>query len=440
MTRRTTPQLVGPGGLLTKCKRIFSRVYKPDEYTWRAKDGKFVFHKSGAEIYLKHFENDQADLNWQGTEANLFYVDEGTQFTQHMVQYIMSRMRNPSCPQVQPHLKITCNPDESHFFKKWVEPYLTENGTPDRSKDGMVRYFTFQNGEFIWGDTKQDLVRNYGVDEVDCLSFTFISATVFDNKIIQQVNPKYVSWLKGLKGVERARLLEGNWFVREQGTSFFNRSWVEEIQSIDEKDVVATARTFDFAMTLKSDINRSPDYTASCRMRKLKNGMYVVDDMRRIRVRPGGWYDFVMQCAADDPVNTDYYLPIDPGPAARRGMELFAKELIEAGLFVRKISTSKSKLERFRPFSAMCQNNGVQFLSNCGTDYENNFFNTNEFMYKELENFTGERKKGEMFHDDLVDTCADAFYVLASSRENIGNIGKQLTSFTQDMRVSNPFK
>lgn len=178
MTRRTTPQLTGPGGLLTKCKRIFSQAYEPDEYVWRAKDGKFVFHHSGAEIYLKHFENDAADVNWQGAEANLFYVDEGTQFTQHMIQYIMSRMRNPSCPEVKPHLKITCNPDADHFLRKWVEPYLLEDGTPDREKDGMVRFFTFSDGEFVWGDTKEELAERYQVTVDDVISFTYISANV----------------------------------------------------------------------------------------------------------------------------------------------------------------------------------------------------------------------------------------------------------------------
>jgi phage terminase large subunit-like protein len=119
---------------------------------------------------------------------------------------------------------------------------------------------------------------------------------------------------------------------------------------------------------------------------------------------------------------------------------MFARQLSENGLWVKKISTNRSKLERFRPFSSMAQNGGIQFVSNCGTDFENKFYDDLSFVYKELENFTGERKKGESGHDDIVDACSDAFYVLASSRENIGNIGKQLTSFTQDMRVSNPFK
>ena len=399
MTRRTTPQLTGPGGLLEKCKRTFSKAYSPDEFIYRAKDNKFVF-KSGAQIYLKHFENDQADVNWQGAEANLFYVDEGTQFTQHMIQYIMSRMRNPSCPQVKPHLKITCNPKEDHFLRKWVEPYLLEDGTPDRTKDGMVRYFSFKDGDFVWADTVEELVSKHGVEEQDALSFTFISATVLDNPIVQKVNPKYVSWLKGLRGVERAQLLDGNWYARDQGATYFDRSWVEEIIDFSEDEVERTVRAFDFAGTLKSELLRSPDYTATVRMRRMKDGRYLIDDVRRIRIRAGEWQRFVLDCAKDDPPMTDYYIPLDPGPAAKRAMELFARDLSEEGLYVKKLSTNQKKLDRFRPFSSMAQNGGVIILKNCATDLENNIRNDNSFFYRELESFTGERNRSEGGHDD----------------------------------------
>lgn len=439
ITRRTTPQLQGPGGLLTKCKRVFSQAYSPDEYTWRAKDGKFVFHKSGAEIYLKHFENDQADVNWQGSESNLTCIDEGGQFTQHMVQYIMSRMRNPSCPQVSPQLKITCNPDFDHFLKDWVMPYLKEDGTPDRTKDGMVRYFSFADGQFVWADSREELIEKYGVSKNDALSFMFISANVYDNPILSRVNPKYVSWLKGLKGVERERLLNGNWLVREQASTFFQREWCDEIDYVDESEVEATVRAFDFAATLKSDVSPSPDYTVSVRMRRMKNGDYIVDDVKRHRIRPGDWFNFVMDCASDDPNNTTYYLPEDPGAAAKRAIQMFARELSEAGLYVRKLTTNKSKLDRFRPFSSMAQNGGIKFLKNCGTDYENKVYNENNFVYRELEAFTGNRKRGEFGHDDIVDTCSDAFYALASNKQNFGNMTSGLSSFINQMRAPNPF-
>ena len=441
MTRRTTPQLTGPGGLLSKCKRVFSQAFDSDEYTWRAKDGKFVFHKSGAEVYLKHFENDQADVNWQGAEANLFYVDEGTQFTQHMIQYIMSRMRNPSCPQVKPHLKITCNPDESHFLKKWVEPYLQEDGTPDRSKDGLIRYFTFLDGDFVWGDSKQDLMDKHGISEDDCLSFTFISANVNDNPIMKKVNPKYVSWLKGLKGVERQRLLEGNWLVREEAAGFFKREWCEEVPYVNEEDVIATVRTFDFAATLKSDVNPNPDYTASVRMRKLKNGLYVIDDVVRTRIRVGDWEDFVLTCSYKDPIRTDYIIPQDPGAAAERAVKGFVRGLAEKGLYVKKTKvTNRGKLDRFRPFASIAQNDGVLFMSNCGNDLENGKVNELEFVYKELESFTGERKRSEVGHDDMVDCISDAFNALASKTTSLSGINKGLSEMNKQLVTGNPFK
>lgn len=438
ITRRTTPQLTGPGGMLTKCKRVFGQAYSPDEYTWRAKDGKFVFHKSGAEIYLKHFENDQADVNWQGAEANLFYIDEGTQYTQHMVQYIMSRMRNPSCPEVKPHLKITCNPDADHFLRKWVEPYLNENGTPDRSKDGLIRYFTFHDGDFVWGSSKEELVDKYGVNKEDCLSFTYISATVDDNPILRKVNPKYVSWLKGLKGVERARLLEGNWYVREEASSYFNRSWVEEVHHVDESEVLYTARGYDFAGELPSDLLRNPDFTASVRIRKMKNGDYIVDDIIRTRIRHGQWEKFVLDCSEKDPYGTIHIIPQDPGPSAKMATQLFCRRLAEHGLIIKRETTTKSKLDRFRPFASVSEQGGVKVLAGCGTDLVNNLKNTNDFYYEELEKFTGERSTSSR-KDDLVDATSSAFTALAAKTTSLSGISKNLITINQTMNVGNPF-
>jgi len=440
ITRRTTPQLHGPGGILTKCRRVFSKVYGPDECIWRAKDGKFVFPHSGAEIYLRHFEDERAADNWQGSEANLYYIDEATQFTKFMVQYIMSRMRNPSCPQVKPHLKMTCNPDESHFLKDWVVPYLQEDGTPDRSKDGWVRYFTFYDGDFVWGDSREELAKRYGIKEEDALSFTFISANVFDNPIVQEINPQYVSWLKGLRGVEKERLLNGNWYVREESSTYFNRDWCEEITYLDESEVLETVRTFDMAGTLPSDLNRSPDYTATVRMRKTKDGDYIVDDARRTRIRHGEWVSFILTCAENDPPNTRYYIPEDPNPMAKKANALLIKELIEAGLDARRIKTSNTgKLDRFRPFSAMAEIGGIKFLENCGIDYANNVINSNDFLYRELEVFTGQRRRGEAFHDDLADCCSDAFYVLASDSQHVGNIGGGLSGLSRQLKIPSNF-
>lgn len=398
MTRRTTPQLNGPGGLLTKCKRIFSQVYKPDEYTWRAKDGKFVFHGSGAEIYLKHFENDDADVNWQGSEANLFYIDEGTQFTMYMIQYIMSRMRNPSCPSIKPHLKITCNPHSDHGLRKWVEPYLHEDGTPNREKDGMIRYFSFQDGDFVWGDTKEELWEKYGIEDKDALSFTFISANVYDNSIVQKVNPKYVSWLKGLRGVERQRLLEGNWFVRESASGYFKREWCKS-QNLLNIDIESYCRAWDIAGTLPSDSLPNPDWTAGVLLGKTKDQRYVVIDVVRFRARFGEVMQKIIETAKSDPEGTQIILPQEPGQAGKAAGQMMIKDLIGEGFPAKMRPSNKSKVVRFQPFAAAAQAGLVDYLD----------ASWNDTYFSELEGFDGSRS----VKDDMVDATSDAFITLA---------------------------
>jgi predicted phage terminase large subunit-like protein len=402
MTRRTTPQLNGPGGLLTKCKRVFSQAYNSDEYTWRAKDGKFVFHKSGAEIYLKHFENDDADVNWQGSEANLFYVDEGTQFTMYMIQYIMSRMRNPSCPSVKPHLKITCNPDADHGLRKWVEPYLKEDGTPDRSRDGMIRYFSFQNGDFVWADSKEQLLEEFGIPLKDAISFTFISANVYDNKIMEEINPKYVSWLKGLRGVERQRLLEGNWFVRESSSGFFKREWLVPVK-LHQQEIVSRCRAWDIAGSLPSDANPRPDSTCGVLIARTKQGQYIIEDVIKFRARYGEVMQRIIEAAKSDPEETQIILPQEPGQAGIAAGKMMVRELIEEGFYAKMRPTNKSKVVRFQPFAAASEAGLVSYVE---ADW-------NESYFFELEAFDGTRKVS----DDQVDATSDSFITLAIRRE-----------------------
>ena len=398
MTRRTTPQLTGPGGLLTKCKRIFGAAYKPDEFTWRAKDGKFVFHASGAEIYLKHFENDQSDVNWQGAEANLYYVDEGTQFTQHMMQYIMSRMRNPSCPSVKPHLKITCNPDESHFLRKWVEPYLHEDGTPDRTKDGMVRYFTFQDGDFVWGGSKEELIEKYGITEEDAISFTFISANVDDNPIVKSINPKYVAWLKGLKGVERSRLLDGNWFVKQSTSGFFRKDFVLPT-NIHEHEIISRCRAWDIAGSLPSDANPNPDWTAGVLISKTKQGYYIIEDVVRFRARYGEVMQKIIETASKDEDGTQIILPQEPGQAGIAAGKMMIKDLLGEGFAARMRPSNKSKVVRFQPLAAAAEAGLVYYVQAAW----------NDTYFDELERFDGSRN----VKDDQVDASSDSFITLA---------------------------
>lgn len=432
ITRRTTVQLKGAGGILTKCMRTFKKCFRyGEDFVWKEKDNKFVFYKQVirsdgkkikepvSEIYLKHFEHERnSEDDWQGVEANLYLADEGTQFTIGMLNYIMSRMRNPACPEVEPKLKITCNPDADHAIREWVEPYLNEDGTPDRSKDGMLRYFTAFEGEFCWGDTKQEVIDKTGADEKDVLSFTFISANVYDNKVVQEVNPKYVAWLKGLTGVKKHRLLYGNWRIRESDSTVWEREWIiEEDEAPPFTAFTKICRAWDFADKLPSSKLASPDYTASVKMGITKNGDMYILSVTRHRLRTGDWLAHVIEIAEADGRHVDIIIPQDPGVQAKLGaQQLLLKPLNHAGFTATFKQTNQKKLERFRPFASASQNGFIHVVKNCGDDYWNKTFSTNDFWYKELETFTGDRKRGEGGHDDVVDCCSDSYGYLSQSK------------------------
>lgn len=253
--------------------------------------------------------------------------------------------------------------------------------------------------------------------------------------------PQYLASLEAQPEVERQRNLLGNWEARESTSTYFDRQWIEEIDYVDPNEIEATVRTYDFAGTLKSDSNPSPDYTATVRMHRLRDGTYVIDDVRRTRIRHGDWLDFVIMCNQDDPSGIITYIPEDPNPAARRAAMMFIRDLANLGIYAKRMrATTRSKLDRFRPFSAMAQNGGVKVLRGCGIDYENNVHHENDFFYGELERFTGERKRGELFHDDIVDGVADAFTALASGAQYIGDISGAVTGLSAAMTDNMQFK
>jgi predicted phage terminase large subunit-like protein len=271
------------------------------------------------------------------------------------------------------------------------------------------------NGDFFFADTKEEVVNYVGCEIEDVLSFTFISATVADNSILQKVDPRYVSWLKGLKGVDRKRLLEGNWFARETNASYFDRNNIHELEQAPPfSDFVKIVRAYDLAGTLPSDTNPNPDYTVSVKMGKLKTGDYVIIDVTRARIKFGDWKKHILENAALDGRRVDIVIPQDPGIQAKANSISLAREICEAGYSCTTRRSAEGKLEDFKPFAACAQLGTIFAVAECGNDYFNKQYNTLEFYYNELEFFTGKRSNKKEGHDDCVDATSLAFLYLAS--------------------------
>lgn len=324
---------------------------------------------------------------------------------------------------------MTCNPDPDWFALEWIKPYLLEDGTPNREMDGVIRYFKREGNDLVWASTREELEEVYGTGEDSGIqSFSFISANLLDNIPLMKADPGYLGRLKSLPYVQMMRDLYGNWYIRPSGSNIMKREWfVEQPDYPSASDIVKTVRAFDFAGSLKSDSYPSPDYTACVKMAKLKDGTYIILDVVRTRVLFGDWVKFILDCCANDEPNTDVVIPIDPNPSAKAASDLLARTLTEHGLYVRRFRATNKKIDRARPFASMLMNGGVRIVKGCCTDLENNTYNDNNFFYREIDSFDGERRKGENGHDDMVDGASDSFMALAQ-KTYIPNIGSALSS------------
>jgi predicted phage terminase large subunit-like protein len=424
MVRRTTPQLTGPGGLLEKAQALFELI--DPKVRWKDKQDHFLF-SSGAKIYLRHFQDLKAKDNFQGWEVNKFLVDEGQQFEEAMVVYLTSRMRNPKCPEVVPHMKITCNPDYDSFLRHWLDWWLDPNtGIPIPERDGVIRYFVRNNDKMFWADSWEEAYEKYGdpnlpkdhVDQVRPLSFKFISANVYDNPVLCKANPEYVANLKALGRVEKARLLYGSWLAREEGAGYFKEDWVHMVP-MPPLHAGKRVRAWDISGTMPSDTNPEPDWTAGVLMSKDRNGMYTVEHVVRDRRRHGGVFDLILQTAKEDGDDVTIIIPQDPGAAGKAYAAQLIRDLADYGFYARMKATNKSKVTRFAPFAAVAEAGGVNVVvGEWNADY-----------LSELVRFDGSRN----IKDDMVDATSDAFNNLSTDIH--------LPDFTvPTMEQANPFR
>lgn len=392
---------------------------------------------SGATVLFSYLDHEKDRLKHQGKEYNFILFDEATHFSQTQIEYLRGRLRSSRSKNAI-QMVLTCNPDPDSIIYDWIEWYLHPDGLPNLEKDGVVRYYLVQSGDYIWADTREELMERFPEeDPEDIQSFTFISATCYDNPVLLDNDPGYVGRLKANNEVDVQRLLYGNWKVRPSSAGIMKREWFHELEQDPAwTEIVKTVRAFDFAGTLKSDANPSPDYTACVKMSKLKNGTYHIHEVRRVRVRYGDWIKWILQCAVDDGSKVDIIIPIDPNPAAAAASMMLARTLSEHGLFVRRFKTTGRKIDRARPFASMLLNGGVSILKDCATDEENNINYDNTFYFKECEAFDGEKRKGENGHDDMVDATADAFMALAQ-KVVIPNVSHGLKQFNTSFQ--NPF-
>lgn len=440
--RKNSTAIMKSGGLFEQAFRLYSKVF-PGKIERKLKDQKLVF-PSGASVSFSHYENDSAENLYQGLELSSVFYDEGTHAEEHHLWWLFSRLRSEAdMGDAEPCMWISCNPDPDSFLFEWVKWWLhpeghEQYGLPDPDKNGITRYLLRIEGNLVWGDSFEELYERYKKpdlpidheDQVRPIAFQVLLGTIYDNPTLMKTNPNYKAALEALPDIERRRLLLGDWTAREAGSTYFQRDWCGEEAIVEppKSDIIRTVRAYDFAGTLKSDSNPSPDYTACVKMSKLKNGDYFIHEVVRTRIQFGDWEKFIIENAQRDGGDVDIVIPLDPGAQAKVSTSIFTRSLSEKGYRVRTVKTSQSKLDRFRPFSSLAHNGHVRFLKGCGYDLENKIEASNNFVFKELEAFNGLRRSGESGHDDIADCISDATIILAQ-RQQIPKMSSALSNF-----------
>ena len=243
--RREYPQITAPGALWDQSCEIYRHVGgipREGKHDWK--------FESGAKIRFAHMQRDDDRYDWDGSEIPLISFDQAESFSWKQISYMFSRNRS-TCG-VNPYMRMTCNPDPDcwlrTFLSWWIDD-ATGIAIPERS--GAMRYFVNIDNEVIWGDTKEELVENYGKESVP-RSVTFIPSTIYDNKILIKKNPSYLASLQAMSMVERERLLGGNWNIRNAAGTIFKRQWFEIVDAAP--GAVREVRYWDRAATAQDQI------------------------------------------------------------------------------------------------------------------------------------------------------------------------------------------
>lgn len=332
-------------------------------------------------------------------QYSLVIFDEATDFSEDVVCYMLSRLRN-AYVDYKPQMFMMTNPEYHSFLREWIQDFYLDpqSGIPIEEKSGTKRYFFRQGNKMLWYNSIEEAEEVHGKGEESGISsFTFIPFTCRDNPPLLKAQPSYISRLMSLPRVEMEKLLLGSWFARVEQSQMWRREWIDVVDHPNGR-ARSRVRSYDLAFTKPSESAKNPDWTRGVLMSKDKAGVYTVEDMVGIRDRVHEVEQLIFQTAIRDGRETMITIPQDPAAAAGAYAKDLQRRLSEMGFTVKLVRPVKSKITRFAPFAGVTQ---AGFVNVVRGDWNKDFF-------EELENFDGDPKK----KDDQVDVCSDAFLVL----------------------------
>ena len=183
--RKTYPQL---SELIDRSHEIYlpsnpGASYNESKHVWT--------FPSGAKIYFGSLAHPNDKYNYQGKRYDFIDFDELTQFTFDEYSYLFSRNR-PNGKNTRCYIRAQANP--GGVGHGWVKERFITPAPPLTT---------------IWEKVK--IIFPDGREEIRKKSRIFVPSTIFDNKILMENDPSYLTRLASLPEKERAALLYGDW-------------------------------------------------------------------------------------------------------------------------------------------------------------------------------------------------------------------------------------
>ena len=389
--RRNSVQVRNEGGLWDESAKLYPIIgARPQESILQWK------FPSGAKLKFAHLEHEKTKYDWQGSQIPLISFDEQTHFSRSQFLYMLSRNRS-TCG-VRPYMRATTNPDADSWVADFIAWWIDQDtglAIPERS--GIVRFFTTISDEVIWGSSRLELLDRYpDLTPHDIKSFTFVSASIYDNKILLAKDPGYLGNLKAQSQVERERLLGGNWKIRPSAGLYFKRSYFEIVDAVPAND--QKARCWDLAATSAAE-GKTPDWTVGMKMSRSSNGIFYIEHIERLQASPEKVEQAISNMAEIDGESVTIRIPQDPGQAGKYQSQYLTRML--AGYNIRTKRVTGDKTTRAMPASAQAEAGNIKLLRGAW----------NEAFINEAENFPCGAK------DDQIDTLSDCIDELSSGGE-----------------------
>lgn len=398
--RRNMTQITNEGGLWDTALNIYphlgaiERDYKHD----------FVF-PSSASITFSHLELEKTVHNWQGSQIPLIGFDELTHFTEYQFFYMLSRNRSMSG--VKPYIRATTNPDADSWVAEFISWWICqETGFPISrewwdvvdpkwkgvERSGVLRWMVRVNDEILWYDTKEEAEEAY--PKIPPKSVTFIPSSVYDNKILLNVDPSYIANLYALTKVEQERLLRGNWKIRASGGRKFKKEFFEIVDDYPRK-FKKICRYWDFAATEPKKTGKDPDWTVGTKMGIDYDDMVWIIDQVRVRETPGKVEKTVKNTASQDGKRPHIIIEEEPGSSGKFTSNRFIKLL--RGYVVKADRPTGNKEVRANPYASYAEAGNIKIVRGPW----------NKVFLDEHEAFPNPD-----VHDDTVDSASGGFKYL----------------------------